>query len=48
MWDFGRREMTTMGFMIVAMVWMGVYPQTFLDLSAPVIDNLDQIFGFRN
>lgn len=47
-WDFGRREMTTMGFMIVAMVWMGVYPQTFLDLSAPVLENLDHIFGFRN
>ncbi len=48
LWDFGRREMTVMGFMIVAMVWMGVYPQSMLDLSAPVLDNLDQLVRFRN
>lgn len=46
--DFGLREMTLMGFMIVAMVWMGVYPQTMLDLSAPVLENLDQLVRFRN
>ncbi|MGR9108686.1 MAG: NADH-quinone oxidoreductase subunit M [Gammaproteobacteria bacterium] len=48
LWDFGRREMTLMGFMIIAMVWMGVYPQSMLDLSAPVLENLDQLVRFRN
>ncbi|MGH8552325.1 MAG: complex I subunit 4 family protein, partial [Methylococcales bacterium] len=48
LWDFGTREMAYMGFMIVAMVWMGVYPQSMLDLSSPVLENLDQIVRFRN
>ncbi len=48
LWDFGAREMTLMGFMIVAMIWMGVYPQSMLDLSSPVLENLDQLVGFRN
>lgn len=48
LWDFGGREMTLMGFMIVAMVWMGVYPQSMLDISAPVLQSLDQLVRFRN
>jgi NADH-quinone oxidoreductase subunit M len=48
LWDFGRREMTLMGLMMVAMVWMGVYPQSMLDLSAPVLDNLNLLVRFRN
>ena len=47
-WDFGNREMTIMGFMIVAMVWMGVYPQTMLGISAPVLESLSQLVAFRN
>ena len=31
-----------------AMVWMGVYPQSMLDLSAPVLENLGQLVRFRN
>ncbi|MGH8559380.1 MAG: complex I subunit 4 family protein, partial [Methylococcales bacterium] len=46
--DYGRREITLMGLMIVAMVWMGVYPQSMLDLSSPVLENLDQLVRFRN
>ncbi len=48
LWDFGQREMTMMAFMIVAMVWMGVYPQTMLNLSAPVLENLNQIVAFKD
>ena len=47
-WDFGQREMIIMGFMIVAMVWMGVYPQSMLNLSAPVLESLNLIVAFRN
>ena len=38
--DFGRLEMTAMAVMIVALVWLGVYPQPVLDLVQPVIDSL--------
>ena len=38
--DFGWREMATMTLMMVALVWIGVYPQPLLDLSAPVIETL--------
>jgi len=48
LWDFGNREMTIMGFMIVAMVWMGIYPQTMLDISAPVLESLSQLVASRN
>lgn len=48
LWDYGQREMTLMGFMIIAIVWMGVYPQSMLDISAPVLENLDQLVRFRN
>ena len=38
--DFGRLEMTAMAVMIVALIWLGVYPQPVLDLVQPVIDSL--------
>lgn len=42
--DFGVREMVMMGFMIVATVWIGLYPQGMLDISNPVVeDNLNRI-----
>ncbi len=47
-WDFGQREMVVMGLMIVAMVWMGMYPQSMLNLSAPVLESLNLIVAFRN
>lgn len=46
--DFGQREMTMMAFMVIAMVWMGLYPQSMLDVSAPVLQNLQQIASFRS
>jgi NADH-quinone oxidoreductase subunit M len=31
--DFGVRELSLMGLLIVAMVWIGLYPQSMLDVS---------------
>ncbi|MDP5069909.1 MAG: NADH-quinone oxidoreductase subunit M, partial [Congregibacter sp.] len=36
--DFGSREMLVMGAMMFALLWIGLYPQTVLDLVAPAID----------
>ncbi len=38
--DFGWREMIVMVLMMLALVWIGVYPQHVLDLSGPVIETL--------
>ena len=38
--DFGARELTVMGLLMLALVWLGVHPQPLLDLSAPVVDAL--------
>lgn len=38
--DFGSLEMTAMAVMIIALVWLGMYPQPVLDLVQPVIDSL--------
>ena len=37
MTDFGAREMSVMIAMMVALVWLGVYPETLLGLSRPVL-----------
>jgi NADH-quinone oxidoreductase subunit M len=38
--DFDGREMLTMFAMMVALLWLGVYPQPVLDLVQPVLDGL--------
>ena len=38
--DFCGREMLAMGTMIVALLWLGLYPQPVLDLAQPVLDSL--------
>ena len=38
--DFGFREMSVYAIMIVALVWIGVYPQHVLDLAQPTLDAL--------
>ena len=43
--DFGGREMLTMVAMVVALVWLGLYPQPVLDLAQPVLDSLDAVVG---
>ena len=44
--DLNRREMVYFGAMIVGLVWMGMYPQSFLGLSAETINNL--LFNSEN
>lgn len=43
--DFGRREMITMLGMVVALVWLGLYPQPVLDLAQPVLDSLQGLLN---
>ena len=38
--DFGAREMSVMILMLLGLVWLGVYPQPVLDLSATTIAGL--------
>jgi NADH-quinone oxidoreductase subunit M len=38
--DFGAREMSVMIVMMVALIWLGCYPQPVLDLSAPVVEQV--------
>ncbi|MSR12007.1 MAG: NADH-quinone oxidoreductase subunit M [Gammaproteobacteria bacterium] len=38
--DFDRREMVYYGLMMLGLVWMGMYPQPFLDLSAGTLQTL--------
>ena len=38
--DFGLREMSVMTLMMVGLVWVGIYPQPLLDLSAQTIAEL--------
>ena len=35
--DFGFREMSVMVLMMLALLWLGVYPETLLSLSRPVL-----------
>jgi NADH-quinone oxidoreductase subunit M len=43
--DFGRREMLTMAGMVVALIWLGLYPQPVLDLAQPVLDSLQNLLA---
>jgi NADH-quinone oxidoreductase subunit M len=38
--DYGLREMTAMGAMMIGLIWLGLYPQPVLDLAQPVLDSL--------
>ena len=38
--DYGGRELSTMLFMVVLLVWLGVNPQAVLDLAQPTVDSL--------
>ena len=44
--DFGGREMTAMGFMVIATLWMGLYPQAMMGLAEPGIR--DRETGIRD
>lgn len=41
--DFCGREMLAMAAMIVALLWLGLYPQPVLNLAQPVLDGLHDI-----
>lgn len=41
--DFDTREMLSMAAMMVALIWLGLYPQPVLDLAQPVLDSLQQL-----
>ena len=38
--DFDGREMLAMAAMMIALLWLGLYPQPVLDLAQPVLDQL--------
>ena len=38
--DFGTREMVTMGGMMLALLWLGLYPQPVLDMVHPVLEGM--------
>ncbi|MFK8046867.1 MAG: NADH-quinone oxidoreductase subunit M [Halioglobus sp.] len=38
--DFAGREMTTMAFLMLALIWLGIYPQPVLDMAQPVLESL--------
>ena len=38
--DLNGREMLYFGAMMLGLVWMGMYPQSFLNLSQPVLVEL--------
>ncbi|MCY4657324.1 MAG: NADH-quinone oxidoreductase subunit M, partial [Gammaproteobacteria bacterium] len=39
--DYGFREMSVMVLMIIALIWIGVYPQHILDIASPVVEMLE-------
>ena len=42
---FDGREMAAMGLMIVALLWLGLYPQPVLNLAQPVLDGLYSVMA---
>jgi len=45
--DLSLREGIAMGVMIVALLWLGLYPQPLLDRAGKSMDNLQRIVGGR-
>ena len=39
--DFGARELFAMGALALGLLWLGLYPQPLLDLTAPVLAAID-------
>ncbi len=40
--DFGRRELVLMGLLVLSTVWMGLHPQSILDVAAPPLQQAIQ------
>ena len=44
LWDFGAREMTAMGLMVIVMVWLGLYPQAMMNVASPTLqESIDRV-----
>lgn len=44
--DFGLREMSAMAAMMLALLWMGLYPQTVLNLAEPAVERIAEIMQY--
>jgi NADH-quinone oxidoreductase subunit M len=44
--DFDGREMVSMAAMMIALIWLGLYPQPVLDIAQPVLDSLQGLVTF--
>lgn len=42
--DLSTIEMACFGLMIIGLIWMGMYPQTFLDMAEPTFRSLNVVF----
>jgi NADH-quinone oxidoreductase subunit M len=40
LYDLNRRELIYFGLMVVGLIWMGMYPQSFLDLSQGALEGI--------
>jgi NADH-quinone oxidoreductase subunit M len=38
--DFGARELSVMGLMMIALIWLGVNPQPVFDMAAPLVERI--------
>ena len=43
--DFGARDMSAMAVMMLGLLWLGLFPQTVLDIAQPVLDSLSVVVG---
>ena len=46
--DFDTREMAAMAAMMIALLWLGLYPQPVLDMAQPVLNGLQQFVPAAN
>lgn len=45
--DFGLREMTAMAVLIIALLWMGLYPQPILNLATPAVRGVQSLMALQ-
>ena len=46
--DLNKRETAVFAVLLILIVWMGIYPKPFLDMSAPAIKTVRCIVGSKN
>jgi len=42
--DFGLREMSAMAVLMIALLWIGLFPQSVLDLASPAVNGVETLF----